>query len=357
MVRVAALLACAAVTLALPGDDEIAEEIEAFLNGTAKVGACTTPECQKPHKQYEQIMNTQPGYQWNDAGGYCGSFATQRAAMAKGAWISQQQVRDHTVPGGGNDNEILDTNIDLAWKNLKLKFESFDFHHEPEPQVDGIRRFMKKQLSAGNVVVMMIQKAGHSFPVYSGMTEPSGFYDHVVPFVGVMSDRPLTDEEFSDDDYIVHYTDHSVYPYYRSMKSLIGTYNGRSSCPSTSGDAQYVCLHPKYGFGWALQGFQDEQEGLPVSLTVDPWESEPDTRSHQASTQLTGTLHIEGLIGGQRYAVYRWDSVESAFDYSRPTSVHRFTASGAAETYTDQKTFVSSGTTYYCCVVDSAVIV
>ena len=47
----AALFVCAAVTLALPGDDEIAEEIEAFLNGTAKVGACATPEHQKPHKQ------------------------------------------------------------------------------------------------------------------------------------------------------------------------------------------------------------------------------------------------------------------------------------------------------------------
>jgi len=305
----------------------------------------------------EQIMNTQPGYQWNDAGGYCGSFATQRAAMAKGAWISQQQVRDHTQPGGGNDNEILDTNIDLAWTNLKLKYESFDFKHESLPQLDGIRTFMKKQLASGNVVVMMIMKSGHKFPVYSDMTEPSGFYDHVVPFVGIMSDHPLTDEQFYDDDYIVHYTDHSVYPYYRSMDSLIGTYDGRSACPSTSGDPQYVCLHPQYGFGWALQGFQDEKDGLPLSLTVDPWEQEPDTREHKSPTQLTGTLHIEGLTAGTKYAVYRWDSVEAAFDYSNPTSVHRFVASAPTETFTDSQTFISSGTTYYRCILDSDVIV
>jgi hypothetical protein len=30
----------------------------------------------------------------------------------------------------------------------------------------------------------------------------------VVPFVGVLSDHPLSDEQFYDDDYIVHYTDH-----------------------------------------------------------------------------------------------------------------------------------------------------
>ena len=46
-----------------------------------------------------------------------------------------------------------------AWKNLKLTFEAFDYQHEPTPQLDAIRTFLKRQLSAGNVVVMMIQKA------------------------------------------------------------------------------------------------------------------------------------------------------------------------------------------------------
>lgn len=43
--------------------------------------------------------------------------------MTKGVWISQQEVRNHTVPGGGHDEEILATNIDLALANLKLKSE------------------------------------------------------------------------------------------------------------------------------------------------------------------------------------------------------------------------------------------
>lgn len=42
-----------------------------------------------------------------DAGGFCGSWSIQRAVMAKGAWISQQQVRNHTVAGGGHDEESL----------------------------------------------------------------------------------------------------------------------------------------------------------------------------------------------------------------------------------------------------------
>jgi hypothetical protein len=295
------------VVVAMPGDVEISDEITAFLKGKPPA-PCTDPECKKPSKMHEQIQNTQPGYQWGDAGGYCGSFSTQRAAMAKGAWISQQQVRNHTTPGSpqSHDEEIIDTNIAKAWTNLKFKFESFDYRHEPTPQTDGIRKFMKKELAAGNVVVMMIQKAGHQFPIYD-MTPPSGFYDHVVPFVGVLSDHPLTDEQFYDEDYIVHYTDHSVYPYYRSMKSLLGAYNGKSSCPSTSGDPQYVCLNPTYGYGWALQGFADDSNKAfsPLSLTVDSWQSEPDTREKQTPIQLTGTLHIQNLTVGVEYDIYR----------------------------------------------------
>ena len=83
------------------------------------------PPAPRPHK---------PGYQWDDAGGYCGSWAVQRATLAKGAYISQQQVRDHTSPGGGHDNEILSTNIVEALTNLKLSFEGFDFQTTPLPQ-------------------------------------------------------------------------------------------------------------------------------------------------------------------------------------------------------------------------------
>merc|ERR1719329_495496 len=82
--------------------------------------------CTKQDMKYEKIIPSQPGFQWDDAGGDCGSWAVQRATLTKGAWISQQQVRDHTVPGGGHDNEILSTNIVTALKNLHLDFEGFD---------------------------------------------------------------------------------------------------------------------------------------------------------------------------------------------------------------------------------------
>ena len=63
------------------------------------------------HMKYERRVPSQPGYQWNDAGGYCGSWSVQRAALAKGAWISQQQ-------GGDSIDIIIKHNY-----HLKYSFE------------------------------------------------------------------------------------------------------------------------------------------------------------------------------------------------------------------------------------------
>lgn len=352
MLRALVALGALSAALALPGDDAAAERIARFRDGAEE--EASRP---KPAKKYERILHTQPGYQWMDHGGYCGSWSIQRAAMAKGAWISQQQVRNHTVPGGGNDNEILETNIELALNNLKLRFEGFDYKNLPTPQLDSGRKWMKRQLAAGDALVQMIMLPGARYPVYPGL--PYGTYSHIEPIVGILSDHPLTDEDFYDDDYIVHYNDAGSSPLYRSMSSLPGKITlGVARCPGNDGIfGSQMCLNPTNVFSWAIQGFQDSREGLPVSLAVDQWREEPDTRTGQSPTQMTGTITIDGLQAGQAYALYRWDSVESAFDYSQPASVYRFSATNVTEVYRDPKTFSSNGTTYYRCVADASVVV
>jgi hypothetical protein len=223
--------------------------------------------------KFELISNAWPGVQWMDAGGYCGSWSIQRATMAKGAWISQQQVRHHTVLGGGHDEEILATNIDVALKNLKLKAEGFDYVNTPVPQVNSYRKWIKKQLVDGNTLVWMIMLNGGHYPVCPGL--PFGLYSHVEPVVGILSDHPLTDEEFYDDDVVVHFTDADTNIYYRTMQSLPGTYDYVAHCPGKDYLA-YPCINPQRGFGWAIQGFLDERKGLPLSFAIHKWQSEPD---------------------------------------------------------------------------------
>lgn len=335
---------------ALPGDQQILDQIRAFKSGNVTQFPCVAPQCKKPNKKYELISNAQPGLQWDDAGGYCGSWSVQRAVMAKGAWISQQQVRNHTIPGGGHDEEILATNIDLALKNLKIKAEGFDYKNTPTPQVDSYRKWIKKQLVAGNTMVWMIMLNGGHYPVYPGV--PYGLYSHVEPVVGILSDHPLTDEEVYDDDVVVHYTDADTNAYYRTMKSLPGNYFIVAHCPGAD-YLGYPCINKQRGFGWAIQGFLDEKQGLPLSLTIDKWQREPDIRAGEKPEPLTGTITVTGLTKGTKYAIYRWDTVAKAFDYDHPDKVQHFTATKDTEVYTDPITFWSNSTTYYRCVQET----
>ena len=88
------------------------------------------------------------------------------------------QVRDHTVPGGGHDEEILFTNIDTAFKNLMLEAEGFDFEDEALPQQVAYAKWLKKQLVAGFPVVWMIMWNAQTYPIYK-LTPPAGMYGHV----------------------------------------------------------------------------------------------------------------------------------------------------------------------------------
>eukprot|EP00658_Telonema_sp_P-2_P047433 TRINITY_DN3607_c0_g6_i2.p1 TRINITY_DN3607_c0_g6~~TRINITY_DN3607_c0_g6_i2.p1 ORF type:complete len:300 (+),score=56.83 TRINITY_DN3607_c0_g6_i2:267-1166(+) len=293
-------------------------------------------------------MPSQPGFQWDDAGGYCGSWATQRVTLAKGAWISQQQVRAHTSPCGGHDNEILSCNIEEALTNLKIDFEGFNYKSTPLPQTEAYFAWLKAHLAGGNAVAWMIMWSGQEYPIYN-LTPPAGMYGHVEPVIGIQSSHPLNHTQVYDDDTVLHFTDGGVNTVHRRITSLPGTWGGvgqQADCGAYS-----YCIGNPYGFGWAVKGFTPDSKqavSVPASLRVDPWRSEPDTRSGQAPTELKGTLTVTGLIQGESYAIYRWDGVGEAFaDYSDKWLRTSFRATNGSFVYVDDKSFKSDGTTYY----------
>eukprot|EP01065_Artemidia_motanka_P050686 TRINITY_DN8726_c0_g1_i1.p2 TRINITY_DN8726_c0_g1~~TRINITY_DN8726_c0_g1_i1.p2 ORF type:complete len:338 (+),score=134.23 TRINITY_DN8726_c0_g1_i1:61-1074(+) len=334
--RAAAVAAFCGAAAALPGVKVPADYASSW---------CTAPECKPPQASNSWVANVKPRIQWDDAGGYCGSMAIQNVALIKGAWISQQQVRDHTSPGGGHDNEILATNIEEALRNLKLTFEGFDYKHLPTPQADAYRTWIKRQLVAGNGIAWMIMLKGGQYPVYPGL--PYGFYSHVEPVLGIMSNRSFDDTKFYDDDVVVHGTDASLNRYYRTMKSLPDNldFSGNCAHPDYLG---YPCIYEKYGFGWAITGLNDTRKAEKLSLDVDKQE-EPDTRAGRSPGVLHGTVSISDLAAGQKYVIHRWDSTADAFDYSKSTQTP-FTAAGTTHTWEDPKGIMSNTATYYRCV-------
>ena len=312
--------------------------------GISESTICSSGLCDDPDLPYERKSSSQPGYQWNDAGGYCGSWATQRAVLSKGAWISQQEVRDHTSPCGGNDNEILSCNIDEAWTNLKLDYEGFDDINTPTPQTDAYLSWLKKQLIDGNAVAWMILWSGQQYPIYD-LTPPEGMYGHVEPVIGIQSNHPLNDTKVYDDDVVLHFTDGGVNTVHRVMSSLAGEWAGPGE-KADCGDYDY-CIGNPYGFGWAVKGFADNVDAAPASLHIDPWEREPDTRSGEDPNEIRGTLTATELKEGETYTIYRWDSVKEALTYSDEYIKTSFKATSDTFVYEDDKSFLSNGSTYY----------
>lgn len=322
---------------------------------------CEGGLCEKLDMKYERFVDIQPGDQWGDAGGYCGSWASQRAFLGIGAWVSQQQVRDRTthcntvLPNGGHDSEILSCNIDEAWKNLKIDYDAFDYMNTGLPQTAAYAQWLKKQLVSGYVVAWMIMWNGQHYPIYN-LTPPAGMYGHVEPVIGIQSNHPLDDETVYPDDTVLHYMDAGIKTLHRNISSLPCKWAGVGT-KADCGGFSYGISNP-YGFGWAAKGFtQDPMAAVSARavLKVDPWEREPDTRNgtdHSGCltcdpVPLTGTLTATKLSVGMTYDIYRWDSVEMAFTYIDEYKKTSFTATADKYVFFDNKTFWSDGTTYY----------
>jgi len=317
-----------------------------------------TPEesNEQPSRKYQKILPMQPGIQWGQHGGYCGAWSIQRAAMFKGAYISQQQVRDHAEFGGGHDEEILNTNIDGAFEKLHIKAEDFQFNVLPSPQSEEYMKFMKRHLIADNPVIWMVMFDGASYPDagYSMDNQTNGIYGHIEPVVGILSDHELTDDTVYDGDVFAYFDDASKSTHYADRDQVPGRcdFDGWSSTCTAQCDTDYYgqCVWDQHGYIYAIQDFTDDRTAMPVTLSISPYASEPYTRGGETPIDITGTLTISSLTAGSTYDIYRWDSAEDAFVYTTANKIETFTATEETHTFKDPNTFLSSSATYYRCV-------
>ena len=61
-------------------------------------------------------------------------------------------------------------------------------------------------------------------------------------------------------------------------------------------------------------------------------------------------MTVSDLTVGTTYDIYRWDTIEDAFTYSKAFKKTSFKATKDTYVYADDKTFISNGATYYRCV-------
>ena len=97
----------------------------------------------------------QPGQQWNTEGGFCGAFSLQHAALAVGAYVSQDLVRkanrdepgEHHMHGDTTVGwEVMPSNVAYTAKKLRFTYNEWDWS-QPTPQA---REFGSSALSLGD---------------------------------------------------------------------------------------------------------------------------------------------------------------------------------------------------------------
>ena len=186
--------------------------------GIAAGAGCVSPgQCTPPAAKYSRVIaGPIPGQQWNINGGFCGAFSAQHAALAFGAWISQDLVRKankDTTPEPrfmhGNATlgyEVVPSNVAATAKGLKLEYDEWDYT-SPAPQADAFKRWIKAHLVKGSPVVWFPMCKGDPPLCYPFACPNGGIMSHVEPMYGIFSNHSLDEADVFEDDWILHASD------------------------------------------------------------------------------------------------------------------------------------------------------
>ena len=202
--------------------------------------ACVAPgTCTPPNAAFSRVIaGIQPGQQWNIAGGFCGAFSVQHAALAFGAWISQDLVRKanrlqpgpHHMHGDATVGyEVMPSNVAYTAAALRLSYDEWDSAH-PAPQAPAYKRWLKAHLVKGQPIVWFPICKGDEHICYPDSCPNGGACDHVEPMYGIFSNHSLDDPEVYDDDIILHASDQDTAPYYRPISSLDDDLSMEGNC-------------------------------------------------------------------------------------------------------------------------------
>lgn len=211
-------------------------------DSVAASAGCVPPGiCVPPQTKYSRVIpGPQPGQQWNINGGFCGAFSVQHAALAWGAWVSQDLVRKanrnqnipHPAPWHGSTTlgyEVMPRNVAYTAAALRLNYDEWDYNL-PSPQAPAFKRWLKMHLSGGNAIAWFPICKGDSHVCYPESCPNGGACDHVEPMYGIFSNHPLTDPNVYADDWILHASDQDYQPYYRKLDELDDTLAMNGNC-------------------------------------------------------------------------------------------------------------------------------
>jgi len=267
--------------------------------------------------------------QWDNADGYCGEESIQMIGLYYGNYISEDFCR--TAAGG----EVLfgDDNGEDVLNSFAFNYDEWDYNAST-PQYQNYLVWIKQELYRYHPVVITVY--------VQGMSDPD--YDHIIPAIGFSS----------TDTTAFHNTDNLMFNDCYDSAYFTRTFQTMWDTRSMTGNgATYEYCVPKLvDYGCAVTGIKDLlHETKPVHLSVNRWD-EPNVTLGEAAVTLNGTITIDSLTTGTKYALLRYNDYTtlplSGFSPANASSAVYFIASGNTQILYD--TFRSNKAVFYRCI-------
>lgn len=277
---------------------------------------------------YIHVNDIPPRYQWNHNSGYCGEVSLVSAGLYFGQYLSQYDVREITC---GKDKQnscqmLLGVNDASAAKSLRLKYETKSSDDSP-----AFLNWVKQHVLQGHPVIIGVMN--NEYQLYGDTSRHAGQpdYDHIVPVMGMGSDKPFSTEYdssdvilFSDNGLITLNGDNpavplkgnALYYYDYQFKDFTGsreTANLPKGHPYTLiGLPQYNQGDSIYDYAIAILGVEGEEETLPVRMSTDLNYEAPfilsDANKRPEAMPLNLTVRVSQLLVGTKYYLYQYDN-------------------------------------------------
>jgi hypothetical protein len=293
---------------------------------------------------YQKSLLIPPRRQWSANYGYCGETSLICAGLYFGQYVSQYDARAFAsgpIRQTRKNSQLLlgpEQNGRHAAESMRLTSSQWDSNNQT--RTHDFLAWIKQQIVSGFPVAIGVYMNQSCFPDDECSDSE---YDHIVLVYGVASVHPLTDLGYDDDD-VIFFSDHGLYlaDKSESRKYLFGlpfrsfqkkrTDANRSTAPVYT--VATVGKNVK-NYGLALTGTQSDGTTLPVRAATNKDHEFPEIRQglsvRPKPTVVQMSVTVSGLIPGERYQLYRYDSMSKV-----PKSTFNGHASNAAKAWTFQ---------------------
>ncbi|HEV7322322.1 MAG TPA: C39 family peptidase [Ensifer sp.] len=312
---------------------------------TALANAGTATEVQNPSVQND----IPPRLQWEANYGYCGEVALISAGLYYGQYVSQYDARaiaSKNIDQSRQESQLLlGVNDTYAAKHMRLK--AIRWNTDAKPNGNDFLAWVKENVAAGYPVIIGVYMNHYLFEESEDEDAGEEEYDHIVPVIGVSSNRPFTKPSRYDSDDVITFSDNGLYsgdgqPAYLYSYAF-GSFQANRKEANSKSRPVYSLRRKGGNYGIAVTGIIDRDgKTLPIRLSTNANYEKPAMRegsnTRPKPQKLTLTVNVSGLRPGVPYTLYRYNNFDSV-----PESSFNANASKASKSW---KFTVKAGSTF-----------